>query len=130
MGSHEVVADEAGILRLCGMRCGGCGLAVFPRGAGCPSCLSADLAALPLSSVGTLYSYTTVHVAPANLQTPYVVGYVDFPEGVRVFGKVRAEAAALRPDMPVSVRFAEAPMPEKGLTGHRYYFEPASEASR
>ena len=40
---------------------------------------------VPLSSRGQIYSYTIIGYAPPGLQAPYAIGYVDLPEGVRVF---------------------------------------------
>ena len=52
-----------------------------------------------------------MHVAPAVWQVPYVIGYVDLPEGVRVFGKIAGTdgvAAGLAPDITVRVHVEEA----------------------
>lgn len=124
---QEVVADALGVLHLCAMKCTACGFKVFPPSDTCPSCLATQLTRLPLGELGTLYSYTTVHIAPPGWQTPYVLGYVDFPEGVRVFGKVKVDSAAtLQPDMKVAMRIIETEVPGKGTPAYRYYFTPAS----
>ena len=122
---REVIRDADGVLRLAAMTCGGCGTRVFPPSDTCPTCLGTCVAPLPLRGPGRLYSYTTVHIAPPQWETPYVLGYVDFPEGVRVFGKVRAGAQELAADMPVGVEFLEVDVPEKGATAFRYCFVPA-----
>lgn len=117
----EVDVDAQGAARLRGIECGDCGMKVFPVTDVCPGCLSTNLRVLPLGGAGRLYSYTTVHVAPPGWETPYVVGYVDLPEGVRLFGKVKAgDPAALAIDMPVEVRVIAAG------DRYRYFFEPAA----
>lgn len=116
----EVDLDARGAARLRGTECRDCGMKVFPVTDVCPGCLSANLRALPLGGAGRLYSYTTVHVAPPGWETPYVVGYVDMPEGVRLFGKVKArDPGALAIDMRVEVKVVAAG------DRYRYYFEPA-----
>lgn len=125
LGAHEITHDAEGFLRLAAMECRECGTKVFPPGDHCPSCLGTGLATLPVRSIGRLYSYTTVHVAPPQWQTPYVLGYVDFAEGVRVFGKVKADPAQLAPDLPVTIEFMDAVVPEKGTPTYRYCFVPA-----
>jgi uncharacterized OB-fold protein len=41
---------------------------------------------VPLSRYGTLYCYSVVHVNRPGFTAPYVVAYVDLPEGPRIFG--------------------------------------------
>lgn len=83
---------------------------------------------LPLAETGTLYAFSTVHVAPAIWETPYVIGYVDLPEGVRVFGKVDG-SVPLKPDMTVRVHLEEDADGAATDTGtgprYRYWFAPA-----
>ena len=68
-------------------RCTSCGRAWFPRPQTCPECLSTEsMTRIDLSRTGTLYAYSVIHIAPAGFKAPYVIGYVDLPEGVRVFG--------------------------------------------
>lgn len=122
LGPNEVDVDAQGHARLRGVECRDCGMRVFPVTEVCPGCLSSSLKSLPLAGEGRLYSYTTVHVAPPGWQTPYVVGYVDLPEGVRLFGKVQAkDPDGLTIDMPVEVKVVAAG------DRYRYYFRAAME---
>lgn len=123
LAANEISVNPDGDVRLRGVQCADCGMKVFPATEVCPGCLSTSLRELTLGGEGRLYSYTTVHVAPPGWQTPYVVGYVDTPEGVRLFGKVKVRAGAgeqqaLRVDMPVGVRVVT------DGDHYRYYFEP------
>ena len=125
LSAQEVMRGADGALHLAAMQCADCGTRVFPPSDTCPTCLGAAVGPLPVQGAGTLYSYTTVHIAPPQWETPYVLGYVDFPEGVRVFGKVKAQPAQLKTDMPVTVELAEVAVPEQGATAYRYCFVPA-----
>lgn len=117
--ASEVVVDAQGHPTLNASRCRDCGWSVFPPSAVCPDCLSGNQQALHLSSSGKLYSYTQIHVAPPSWVVPYIIGYVDLPEGVRLFGKVDAKSMdALKVDMPVKVRVTES----EGQ--YRYSFVP------
>jgi uncharacterized OB-fold protein len=87
---------EAGAVRLHGSRCGRCGAVAFPAHKVCPSCGEGGQDGVLLSPVGTLYSFSEIHVAPRGFATPYAVGYVDLPEGVRLFGQIEGRAAELR----------------------------------
>jgi len=70
---------------LLGTRCKMCGLVSFPPRAVCSRCFSEEMESIPLSTTGRLYSYTIIGYAPPGLTAPYAIGYVDLPEGVRVF---------------------------------------------
>ena len=96
--------EEAGAVRLHGSRCGRCGGVAFPAHKACPSCgAESGQDAVLLSPTGTLYSFSEIHVAPKGFAAPYVVGYVDLPEGVRLFGQIEGSAAALRIGQQVAV---------------------------
>ena len=46
-----------------------------------------------LATSGTLYSFTLIHTGPAGWDKPYLLGYVDLADGVRVFSHLRGEVA-------------------------------------
>ncbi len=102
--SADCWVEEGGKIFLIGSRCPTCGKHTFPRRTFCDACgTSAGLEPVRLSNTGTLYSYSEIHVAPKVFATPYVIGYVDLPQDVRVLGQVEHTAAELRPDEPVEV---------------------------
>lgn len=78
------IDDAQGVPRVAGTRCRACGTHFFPRRAICARCLSTETEIVPLSGRGVLYTYTVVHQSTPEFRTPYVLGYVDLPEGVRV----------------------------------------------
>jgi uncharacterized OB-fold protein len=55
----------------------------------CVHCGANSFTPRTLSPTGTLYSYSVIHGAGGVWPDVYAVGYVDFPEGVRVFGQLR-----------------------------------------
>ncbi len=78
------VDDAGGTPHLAGTRCRVCGTHFFPRRRVCARCLSTDTETVPLSERGVLYTYTVVHQSTPEFRTPYILGYVDLPDGVRV----------------------------------------------
>jgi uncharacterized OB-fold protein len=122
--SADVASAPDGRLHLCAAECAQCGTRIFPAAPVCPTCNAEQMRPLLLSGQGTLYAYSTVHVAPAAWETPYCIGYVDLPEGVRVFGKVEG-AAGLKPDAMVQVRVEPLPDAAPGAAGSfQYWFAP------
>jgi len=77
---------------LTGSRCRDCGNVAFPEATGCQRCGSADLTAVALADSGTVWAHTVQrfapksppYVPPAEGFTPFAVGYVELPDGVRV----------------------------------------------
>ena len=81
--------DDEGDPRLIGTRCGSCGTYFFPKETTyCrnPSCAGTDLEEVPLSSRGTLWSFTNnCYPPPAPYVVeepfaPYAVAAVELPE--------------------------------------------------
>jgi uncharacterized protein len=101
--------------RLLGNRCRKCGSYFFPKIAGeCrnPGCDGTELDEVPLSSRGTIWSYTTNHYAPpppyvaAEPFEPYSVAAVELPEEkLVVLGQVDAaiDPATLHVGMEVEL---------------------------
>lgn len=73
---------------LMGFKCEDCGSAWFPKLPICPKCWSDKLTKFPISRVAKLYSYTIINVPQPGLKAPIAVGFVDFPEGVRVAAQI------------------------------------------
>jgi uncharacterized OB-fold protein len=66
-------------------KCKSCGQIFFPKAAYCLSCLGEDMEEVKLSRRGKLYTYTIGRLPSMHFESPYAIGYVDLPEGVRVF---------------------------------------------
>lgn len=89
----RVLAD--GSVTLVGARCGDCGVEVVPPVAVCPACAGEAMHEAPQPDTGTLYSFTTLHVGPKRWAKPMTIGYVDLPNGVRVFAHLRGSGIAV-----------------------------------
>jgi uncharacterized OB-fold protein len=84
----EVTDSDAAPVRLRGSRCPACDEVFYPRRLVCAKCLHEGTDDVLLSTNGTLYTWTWVHV-PLFAKTDaevseYAVGQVDLPEGPRV----------------------------------------------
>ena len=90
---HAMEIDAGGRTVLIGGACRDCGNRAFPRAEVCCACMSEDIAAEPMPRSGTLYAFSTVHVASKKWKKPMRVGYVDLPNGVRVFSHLEGELA-------------------------------------
>jgi uncharacterized OB-fold protein len=111
--------------RLLGGACRACGARSFPRAAVCTDCLSIDVETLALPSEGRLYSYSVVHQAPKGWDVPYVLGYVDLPDGLRVLAHIAAPPAAIAIDQQVRRALGVVGTDAAGAPLSTYTFVPA-----
>lgn len=120
--------DAGGAIVLLGSRCEGCGTVYFPPHALCVRCLTAEgLRPITLSRRGTVYTYTVVHQSTPEFPTPYVLAYVDLPEGVRVLSQL-TEVAPEQVRIGMAVELVEAVVPRgDGPPVLTYRFRPAEE---
>lgn len=102
-------ACRRGVLAL--QRCASCGRFVhFPRRA-CPHCGGADLPFTEVSGRGVVHTFSVVHRGfLPGFTPPYVIAWIDLPEGVRVFGNVvGGDPEEVRIGMPVRLTFHDRP---------------------
>jgi uncharacterized protein len=119
------IGDRDGRFVLIGSRDLRNGKCVFPRiPQSSPS--ASRFATIDLSQRGLLYSFTVIHPNPKTGQKPFVLAYVDFPEGARAFGRLDLEPGA-RAEIGMAV---EVRIENPAGTDTRYHFIPASEAAR
>jgi uncharacterized OB-fold protein len=112
--------------QLMGSRCVTCSTVVFPPVEVCPACTANDPVPTPLSREGKLYSFSVVHVAPKGWQAPYIIGYVDLTEGVRVFSHIAVnDVSKLYHDMRVRLDVGTIRMDEQGQAVNSFRFAPA-----
>lgn len=94
----EVPQGEPPYLK--GYKCKQCGKLWFPKFASCPNpdCWSEEMAVIPLSRKGTLYSVTDVYIGQPSMREymPLIVGYVDLPEGVRIFAQLEGKTGSFQ----------------------------------
>ncbi|OPY58406.1 MAG: hypothetical protein A4E57_04858 [Syntrophorhabdaceae bacterium PtaU1.Bin034] len=71
---------------LIGSKCKICGRVSFPKAYVCSVCMNEDsMEEIPLSTKGTIDTFTVVKVAPLGFKAPYIQGFVNLPEGPRIF---------------------------------------------
>lgn len=83
--------DEPADIALPGSRCPDCAVVTYPISRDCPRC-GARMSEQELSRDGVVWSWTVQryapksppYVPPAGSFRPFVVAYVELPEGVRV----------------------------------------------
>lgn len=81
------------------------GSKAFPARDVCMETGARDMEPMLFGPHGTLYSFSTVRVSSTRA-TPYTIGYVDFPNGVRVLANLdpSLDPSTLACDTPVEVR--------------------------
>lgn len=84
-----LIEEKSGKWVLVGARCKLCGKIFFPKREVCLNCLSHDMENLNLSQTGKLYSFTIVHMASEHFPPPYVIGWIELPEGIRIFSPIQ-----------------------------------------
>lgn len=79
--------DSAEGMVLMGSRCEACKKVFFPKKEVCPNCFDFDgeLKEVPLSKRGKLHSYALSVMGPPEMETPYVISFIDLPEGLKLF---------------------------------------------
>jgi uncharacterized OB-fold protein len=120
-GELEVRPDGTG--NLLGSRCRACGAHFFPIREACAGCLSQDLETVKFSTEGTLYTYSVVRQSTPAFEVPYALGYVDFPEGVRIMGQIAGiEFDEITIGMPMTLALESFGEDAEGnaLTGYRF----------
>lgn len=91
--------------RLITSGCRACGLLSFPPKPLCRACWSEDIEWRALHPVGTLYSFTRVHVVPRAFIADglYDIGIVDLTDGVRLLCRLIGDMAQFAPDAPIEM---------------------------
>jgi len=123
---------------LTGSRCARCGNVAYPAASGCQRCGSTELTSLELALKGVVWAHTVQrfapksppYVPPAEGFTPFAVGYVELPDGVRVEGvlesvdgedlagaEVVLVSTAPVPRFATSAWIEHSPRPDIGRTG-------------
>ena len=84
-GIMHLASSSSDDNHLIGSQCQSCGAVAFPRRVVCHRCLSDNMVEIPLSRRGRLASFTVAWAAPEGVKPPVTMGYIDLPEGVRLF---------------------------------------------
>ena len=111
MGEHETPVLQ-------GSRCTVCGTVAYPASTMCARCATPTATTLQLSTHGIVWTYTVQrfppksppYVPPAEGFSPFAVGYVELPEGIKVEAILDCDDFAELDRAPVSL-VATAPVP-------------------
>jgi benzoylsuccinyl-CoA thiolase BbsA subunit len=112
-----------------GYKCKQCGQLDFPKLSPCPNCWGEEFEVIELSRKGNLYSVTDIFIGQAGMQTPYIFGYIDLPEDLRIFAQLEGEPGSYKCDEEVELTTGTVRMNKDGLPITSYKFrKPNSEA--
>jgi uncharacterized OB-fold protein len=102
------------------VQCRNCRNPAFPPAFTCRRCGHTEFEETEVSGTGTVYTHTTIRVAPAAYrdQAPYIIGIIELGDNLRVTARIEAEDGE-KPEIGDPVSFAR--VDENG-----YWFRPAS----
>ena len=116
-------------------RCRQCGIATFPAAESCMACSGQDVSIEELPRKGTLWTWTVQQFMPKSPYrsnetpetfTPYGVGYVELPGGVRVEGRLTEnDPRKLHIGMEMELLFDTYRVEESGDEVISFFFKPA-----
>jgi uncharacterized OB-fold protein len=112
-------------------RCTACGSHLFPRADTCPYCATSDPEPVELTGPTTLWAWTAVTAPPPGYlgETPYGVGVVEFPEGIRVIGRLTEnDPTTLFLGQPMALHIVPLHRDAEGNDVLTYAFAPADGA--
>jgi uncharacterized OB-fold protein len=112
---------------LIGGRCRTCRAVTFPCSPVCTHCMSDDIAPEAMPRMGKLYTFTTLHVGPQRWVRPAVLGYVDLPNGVRVFSRIAGDTDRLKIDDLVELDVAVVGQEQDGTPISNIVFKRAEQ---
>jgi len=115
-------------VRLKGSKCTACGEVFYPRRLVCAKCLHEGTDDVVLSTTGTLFTWTWVHV-PLFAKTDakvssYGVGQVDLPEGPRIQAILQGEPNDFSIGMQLTLDVETLRQDEDGNDVVIYRFRP------
>jgi len=81
---------------LIGSKCKKCDYVSFPKRMVCPACVTnGSMVDIELSTRGKIDTFSILYVAPPGFPVPYAVGYVNLPEGPRIFSILSESGEAI-----------------------------------
>ncbi|BBO79460.1 Zn-ribbon domain-containing OB-fold protein [Desulfosarcina ovata] len=121
------VPEDGSAPFLKGYRCKKCNQIDFPKISPCPNCWGEEFEMVALSREGTVYSATDIYIGQAGMETPYVFGYVDLPEDLRIFAQFEADVETINCGDKVEVVEGIIRMNNDGLPLKSYKFKKINE---
>lgn len=84
--NRDFFEERDGEFVLVGAKCKRCGKVYFPKKKLCLNCMTDEVEVIPMSKKGKIASWTVARQTYTyGIPVPYAFGYVDLPEGVRLF---------------------------------------------
>lgn len=108
---------------LIGSMCEECESFWFPKRKICPSCFGENLIDKKFTNTGRVYSYSKLHIAAKGFEAPLSIGYIDFPEGVRVCGQIEGD---IEIDSLVETSYGKIRTDPDGVPVYSYKFKAFS----
>ena len=119
---------------LMGSRCEKCKKTFFPKKLVCPHCFDGELKEVPLSRKGKLHTYALSVMGPSDMEKPYVIGFIDLPEGIKLFAILtdcEPWDEVLKVNMEMEMVISKIKEDEYGNSIRSYKFRPVvTEAKR
>ena len=113
-----------------GAKCRSCGRVYFPKKTICIDCWEkGNMDVVPLSRRGKLSLFTIATMSLLGLDTPYACGYVDLPEGVRLYSLLtdcEPFEEKLQLDMEVEMVIEKMMTNDFGEDIYAYKFRPCT----
>jgi uncharacterized OB-fold protein len=119
---------DEGIM-LMGSRCEACKKVFFPKKEVCPECFDGELIEVPLSKQGRLHSYTLSVMGIPGMETPYAIGFIELPEGIKLFSILtdcKPWDEVLKVDMDMEMVIEKIRQDESGNEIVSYQFRPVN----
>ncbi|BBO77874.1 hypothetical protein DSCW_52910 [Desulfosarcina widdelii] len=110
-----------------GWKCKKCGQLDFPKLTPCPNCWGSEFEMVPLSRTGTLYSCTDIYIGAPGMKTPYIFGYIDLPENLRIFAQLEGEVDTFKCNETVELTTGTIGINNDGLPITSYKFKKVSQ---
>ena len=110
-------------------KCDACASVFFPQKKVCLECFDGNLKPVFLSKKGTLHTYSLSVMGPASLPKPYVMGFIDLPEGIKLYSLIVdcqpwEEVLEIGMEMELIIGKIKTDKNGKNITG--YMFRPAT----
>ena len=123
--------DGAGKPYLAASKCPSCGKVYFPQKDFCPLCVVREMAAVALGDSAVLYTFTVVHMGVKGFKTPYVLGWVEYPEEkLRIAAQILTDpetaAQVLRTGQKLALNVGVLRTLEDGTEVIGYRYEPVA----
>lgn len=104
--------------KVMGTKCKKCQKKYFPPRMDCPYCFTSDIEWFEIKGKGKLLTFTQVQYGPLGFEAdaPYVLGIVQFPEGVNVLSRVSKQIDPASIKIGMELRVVPVKLSEEKIT--------------